>query len=305
MIHKRLLESKSPTIPQQLIMRAKKVKAETANEDINEMYVETHEEEFEDTDPIIETIPMFLNPSNNENIQLWQFTNKNKKHVASPSNNIDNNLYNVRYKKATGSWEVDFNLANANANLPFYNIPRLASKYNEEETNSSFKQQIYEEPGNTDPQNMTFFQNMTGVEIDNQSSFTQLVGVLTDKEDGSKALELVKMTKNVQFRPSFKYIDEVKTKSSAPIANTQQTQQQGATMVTLSAANKNDQNGNAAKLTGSLLAYKLNDEEPSIQYLYDREKPYIKDYINRDQTIKGNSGKPMSHRSYMDSLLYK
>ncbi|CAI8496850.1 unnamed protein product [Hanseniaspora opuntiae] len=283
-------------------MAGRKIKAEEATEDINDMYIE---DQFEDDDPVIETIPMFLNPSNDENIQLWQYTNKNKKHVASPSNNIDNNLYNVRYKKATGCWEVDFNLANANANLPFYNIPRLAGKYNEEENNNSFKQQIYEEPGNTDPANVTFFQNMTGVEIDNQSSFTQLVGVLTDREDGSKALELIKMKKNVQFRPSFKYIDEIKTKSSAPVTNTPQTQQQGPTMVTLSAASKNDQNSNTAKLTGSLLAYKLNDEEPSIQYLYDREKPYIREYINRDQSLKGNTGKAMDHQKYMDSLLYK
>lgn len=281
----------------------------TANKKIikneEKMIIEPEDDSFEDDDPVIETIPMIINPTTDLNVQLWQFTNKNKKHIASLSNNIDNNLYNIRHKKQTGSWDVDFNLANNNKDLPFYNIPRLKSKYNDDDTNETFKQQIYEDPGNTDPMDATFFQNMTGVEISNDASFTQLVGVLNDTAETGKQLDLISFSKNVQFRPSFKYIDSVTTKSSGP--QQQHTQQQGnasnkATMVTLSAVNNSDGNNNINRLTGSLLAYKLNDEEPSIQYLYDREKPYIRDVLLKDEAFASN-GKPIDPKKYMDALL--
>lgn len=280
----------------------------TANKKITKnevkMIVAQEDDSFEDDDPVIETIPMVINPTTDLNVQLWQFTNKNKKHIASLSNNIDNNLYNIRHKKQTGSWDVDFNLANNNKDLPFYNIPRLKSKYNDDDTNETFKQQIYEEPGNTDPMDATFFQNMTGVEISNDDSFTQLVGVLNDTAEAGKQLDLISFNKNVQFRPSFKYIDSVTTKSSGQQQHTQQqvNASNKATMVTLSAVNNSDGNNNINRLTGSLLAYKLNDEEPSIQYLYDREKPYIKDVMMKDEDFVSN-GKPIDPKKYMDAIL--
>ncbi|XBW37618.1 hypothetical protein QEN19_003199 [Hanseniaspora menglaensis] len=272
---------------------------------VNEnMIIEPETNIFEDDDPVIETIPMILNPTENANIQLWQFTNKNKKHIASTTNNIDNNLYNIRHKKQTGSWDVDFNLANNNKDLPFYNIKRLKNKYNEDDNNDAFKQQLYEEPGSTDPMDATFFQNMTGVEIENDSSFIQMVGVLNDVESG-KQLQMVRLNKNVQFRPSFKYIDSVETRSSG---QQQQPPQQAlgannrATMVTLSAAGNADGNSNINKLTGSLLAYKINDEEPSIQYLYDREKPYIKNFLLKEGDAVVSNGKPVDKEKYIDML---
>ena len=275
-------------------------------ENDDKMIIEPEEDIFEDDDPVIETIPMILNPTPSANLQLWQFTNKNKKHIASTSNNIDNNLYNIRHKKQTGSWDVDFNLANNNKDLPFYNIVKLKQKYNSDDNNEAFKQQLYEEPGNPDPMDATFFQNMTGVEINNDSSFTQVVGVLTDTPENGKQLQVMKLNKNVQFRPSFKYIDSVETRSSG---QQQQTQQQAnnsngkATMVTLSAANNSDGNNNMARLTGSLLAYKINDEEPSIQYLYDREKQHIKEFMLKEGEPVVSNGEPIDPQKYMDILL--
>lgn len=178
-------------------------------------------------DPVIKEIP--LNLINKDfNVHLMQYVSKPKLHGKK---HADHPLVvTARHKQKSALWELDIPLDES----AFFN-----SKKNDVEWDEAN------------------IQTLRGVGVENTG---QYAAVSVDNQ-----LYLAKIKDVAQMRPTFKYLDSIaqKKRQDENKANPSPANQR-AQVVTMSVKSVNDQSQN--RLTGSLLAHKIADEEEYDEY---------------------------------------
>lgn len=174
-------------------------------------------------DPAIEVYPVFM-AGKDENLHILQYVNKAKlvgKRLAEHPL-----ISSARYKKASKLWELD---------LPL-DEEAFFSKYKAEEKWDGVE-----------------VQTLKGVGVPNEGQYIAFIK--------KKKIYLAPVKDVSQLRPYFKYIDASvqKSKKEELKQNQNAAASQKAQMVTMSVKSVNDPTQN--RLTGSLLAHKIADEE--------------------------------------------
>ncbi|CCD23543.1 DNA-directed RNA polymerase III subunit C37 NDAI_0B05100 [Naumovozyma dairenensis CBS 421] len=189
-----------------------------------QQYSNVDDEDEDEEDPIIESFPVNI-AGNNESLYIFQYASKPKVVGKKPAEHPFIN--EARYKKKSSLWELDIPL----------------------DENSFF---------NSDKADGTWgkanIQTLKGVGVPNDGQYTAFVA------NGQIYLTPIKTV--AQLRPFFNYIDasnqERKQEEHKQNASAHS---QRAQVVTMSVKSANDQTHN--RLTGSLLAHKVADEEES------------------------------------------
>lgn len=192
---------------------------------------EEEEEEEEDLsqegddedDPVIEAYPMFM-AGKDENLHILQYVNKAKLIGKRPTEHPL--ISSARYKKTSKLWELD---------LPL-DEEAFFSKYKAEDKWDGVE-----------------VQTLKGVGVHNEGQYIAFIK--------KKKIYLAPVKDVSQLRPYFKYIDATiqKTKKEESKQHQNSAASQKAQMVTMSVKSVNDPTQN--RLTGSLLAHKIADEE--------------------------------------------
>lgn len=209
------------------------IKKEEDQKSINIDKKEEEEEEDNDLsqegddeeDPVVEAYPMFM-AGKDENLHILQYVNKAKLIGKRPTEHPL--ISSARYKKASKLWELDMPL----------DEEAFFSKYKAEDKWDGVE-----------------VQTLKGVGVPNEGQYIAFIK--------KKKIYLAPVKDVSQLRPYFKYIDasiqKIKKEESKKNQNTATAQK--TQMVTMSVKSVNDPTQN--RLTGSLLAHKIADEEAS------------------------------------------
>ncbi|CAB4254581.1 similar to Saccharomyces cerevisiae YKR025W RPC37 RNA polymerase III subunit C37 [Maudiozyma barnettii] len=217
-----------------------------------------------DLDPIVKEIPLNFG-GKDENLHIFQYINKLRLVNHKPSEHPP--ISAARYKTKSALWEIDVPLDSK----AFFNEDKAKENWNGVEV-----------------------QTLKGVGVDNTSQYAAFM------EDNQAYLVPVKTT--TQLKPFFKYIDAVNLKKKQEESKLNATPaSQRAQVVTMSVKSVNDASQN--RLTGSLLAHKVADEE--IQTDLNWAENTVSQF--RESVIKESSEstvKPVeSHEEYINHLI--
>lgn len=186
--------------------------------------MEPEEEEIDEEDPIVESYPMFM-AGKDENLHVLQFVNRAKLIGKKPAEHPI--ISAARYKKKSNLWELDIPLEEE----AFFNKHKAEDKW--------------------DGVNV---QTVKGVGVPNEGQYAAFVR--------NKQIYLAPVKDVSQLRPYFNYIDtSIQQTRKEESRYSQSAASQKAQMVTMSVKSVSDPSQN--RLTGSLLAHKVADEEES------------------------------------------
>ena len=176
----------------------------------------------DDDDPVVEEIPLNM-VGENRNLHVFQYINRPKLIGRKPSRHPE--IAGVRYQRNSSVWELDLPLNDST----FFNKDKIERDWQG-----------------------TNIQTIKGVAVENKGQFAGFVS------DGQ--VYLVPVNKVTQLRPYFKYIDEAnQQKKQEDAKQNVHPASQRAHVITMSVKSVNDQSQN--RLTGSLMAHKIADEE--------------------------------------------
>lgn len=177
-------------------------------------------------DPVIKEIPLNF-AGKDENLHILQYINKLRLINHKPSEHPP--IAAARYKSNSELWEIDIPL-DAKA---FFNEDKAQENWNGVQV-----------------------QTLKGVGVHNESQYAAFM------EDNQAYLVPIKTT--TQLKPFFKYIDDVNLKRRQEESKLNPTAaSQRAQVVTMSVKSVSDASQN--RLTGSLLAHKVADEEAPVE----------------------------------------
>ncbi|CCK69262.1 DNA-directed RNA polymerase III subunit C37 KNAG_0C01490 [Huiozyma naganishii CBS 8797] len=178
----------------------------------------------DEDDPVVEEFPINI-AGNDEQLHVLQFASKPK--VVGKKSAEHPIVADARFKTKSHIWELDIPLDEE----AFFNKAKAEDNWN----------------GVT-------FQTLKGVSVDNEGQYAAFVA--------DKQLYLVPVKTISQMKPYFKYIDAVTQQNRKEESNRNPSAaSQRAQVVTMSVKSVNDPSQN--RLTGSLLAHKVADEEPA------------------------------------------
>ncbi|KAG0667468.1 DNA-directed RNA polymerase III subunit C37 [Maudiozyma exigua] len=179
-----------------------------------------------DDDPVVKEIPLNF-AGKDENLHILQYINKLRliNHKLSEHPPIAA----ARYKSNSDLWEIDIPL-DVKA---FFNADKAQENWNGVQA-----------------------QTLKGVGVSSESQYAAFM------QDNQAYLVPIKTT--TQLKPFFKYIDDVSLKKKQEESKLNPTAaSQRAQVVTMSVKSVSDASQN--RLTGSLLAHKVAEEEPSVE----------------------------------------
>ncbi|SMN19296.1 similar to Saccharomyces cerevisiae YKR025W RPC37 RNA polymerase III subunit C37 [Maudiozyma saulgeensis] len=218
----------------------------------------------DDDDPVVKEIPLNFG-GKDENLHIFQYINKLRLVNHKPSEHPP--ISAARYKSKSSLWEIDVPLDSK----AFFNEDKAKENWNGVEV-----------------------QTLKGVGVNNICQYAAFM------EDNQAYLVPVRTT--AQLKPFFKYIDAVNLKRRQEESKLNATPaSQRAQVVTMSVKSVNDSSQN--RLTGSLLAHKVADEETQVDLNWAENT--VRQF--RESVIKESSEsivKPIeSHEEYLNHLV--
>lgn len=195
-------------------------------EDVKMIDEDDDSDEDGEDDPVVKEIPLNF-AGKDENLHILQYINKLRLVNHKPSEHPP--IAAARYKSNSELWEIDIPL-DAKA---FFNEDKAQENWNGVQV-----------------------QTLKGVGVHNESQYAAFM------QDNQAYLVPVKTT--TQLKPFFKYIDDVNLKKKQEESKLNPTAvSQRAQVVTMSVKSVSDASQN--RLTGSLLAHKVADEEAPVE----------------------------------------
>ncbi|GMM54833.1 DNA-directed RNA polymerase III subunit C37 [Maudiozyma humilis] len=193
-------------------------------EDVDMLEEEENDQDHDDDDddPVIKEIPLYFT-GKDENLNILQYVSKQRLVNHKPSEHPL--IAAARYKSKSSLWELDVPLDSK----AFFNEHKATEDWNGVEV-----------------------QTLKGVAVENIGQYATFL-------ENEKAY-MVPVRTTTQLKPFFKYIDAVTLKRKQEESKLNPTPaSQRAQVVTMSVKSVNDSSQN--RLTGSLLAHKIADEE--------------------------------------------
>lgn len=179
----------------------------------------------DDNDPVVEEIPLNI-AGNGRHLQVFQYASRPRRVAGKAAKQPF--IAAVRYKSNSSVWELDIPLDEQT----FFNKDKAEADW--------------------DGVNI---QTLKGVGVDNEGQYAAFVS------DGQAYL--IPVEKVAQLKPFFKYIDHAnQQKRQEDAKQNVNPSSQRAHVITMSVKSVNDQTQN--RLTGSLMAHKVADEESSV-----------------------------------------
>ncbi|AJS30857.1 DNA-directed RNA polymerase III subunit C37 [Saccharomyces cerevisiae] len=200
--------------------------ANEQEEKSEEVKAEDDTGEEEEDDPVIEEFPLNIS-GEEESLHVFQYANRPRLVGRKPAEHPF--ISAARYKPKSHLWEIDIPLDEQ----AFYNKDKAESEWNGVNV-----------------------QTLKGVGVENNGQYAAFVKDMQ--------VYLVPIERVAQLKPFFKYIDDANvTRKQEDARRNPNPSSQRAQVVTMSVKSVNDPSQN--RLTGSLLAHKVADEEANIE----------------------------------------
>ncbi|CAI4046555.1 hypothetical protein SUVZ_11G2370 [Saccharomyces uvarum] len=230
----------------------------------NEEEGEEAGEDDEEDDPVVEELPLNIS-GNDESLHVFQYANRPRLIGRKPAEHPF--ISAARYKPKSYLWEIDIPLDDQS----FYNKDKADADWNG-----------------------VNIQTLKGVGVENDGQYAAFVKDMQ--------VYLVPIERVAQLKPYFRYIDDVNvTRKQEDAKRNPNPSSQRAQVVTMSVKSVNDPSQN--RLTGSLLAHKVADEEANL------ELNWAEDTFEqfKDSVVKETEGKILiaseNQEDYIDNLV--
>ncbi|CAI4045150.1 hypothetical protein SKDZ_11G2310 [Saccharomyces kudriavzevii ZP591] len=221
-------------------------------------------EEKEDDDPVIEELPLNIS-GNDESLHVFQYANRPRLVGRKPAEHPF--ISAARYKPKSHLWEIETPLDEQ----AFYNKDKAEADWNG-----------------------VNIQTLKGVGVENNGQYAAFVKDMQ--------VYLVPVERIAQLKPYFKYIDDVNiTRKQEDAKRNPNPSSQRAQVVTMSVKSVNDPSQN--RLTGSLLAHKVADEEANLELTWAEDT--FEQF--KETVVKEAEGKTLiaseKQEDYIDNLV--
>ncbi|CAI1552610.1 hypothetical protein SEUBUCD646_0K02450 [Saccharomyces eubayanus] len=230
----------------------------------NEEEGENDDVEDEEDDPVVEELPLYIS-GNDESLHVFQYANRPRLVGRKPAEHPF--ISAARYKPKSCLWEIDIPLDDQS----FYNKEKAEADWNG-----------------------VNIQTLKGVGVENDGQYAAFVKDMQ--------VYLVPVERVAQLKPYFRYIDDVNvTRKQEDAKRNPNPSSQRAQVVTMSVKSVNDPSQN--RLTGSLLAHKVADEEANLELTWAEDT--FEQF--KDSVVKETEGKILiaseKQEDYIDNLV--
>ncbi|CAI4045506.1 hypothetical protein N7582_003555 [Saccharomyces uvarum] len=230
----------------------------------NEQEGEEAYDDDEEDDPVVEELPLNIS-GNDESLHVFQYANRPRLVGRKPAEHPF--ISAARYKPKSSLWELDIPLDDQS----FYNKDKAEADWNG-----------------------VNIQTLKGVGVENDGQYAAFVKDMQ--------VYLVPVERVAQLKPYFRYIDDVNvTRKQEDAKRNPNPSSQRAQVVTMSVKSVNDPSQN--RLTGSLLAHKVADEEANLELTWAEDT--FEQF--KDSVVKETEGKILiaseNQEDYIDNLV--